>query len=96
MKLLDKHQEGRPRRLIDDRCEKVVLALFEEALVRAKGIVRTPVFRVMTQTAVKAFFAGGADELLHDKIHKLAEYQDLTHGVLRNVIKSSTFTVLVT
>lgn len=42
----------RPRRLITIRQEKVALALFEEAHIRARKNFYTPVFKVMKQAAV--------------------------------------------
>lgn len=45
---------------------------------------------------MKAFLTGEADEILNDKIHKLAESQHLTYGLVRNFIKTSTTTVTIT
>lgn len=50
----------------------------------------------MEQTAVNAFFTGRAVYLLDYNMYKLAESQDFTRGVVRHLIKYSTFTVPVT
>lgn len=64
----EEHEERILRVLIDDGCEKVVFAHFEEAHECAKGNVCILGFEVIEQAAVKAFFTRGADELLVDKI----------------------------
>lgn len=45
----------------------------------------------MEQATVKTFFTR-VDELLDDETYKLAQFQDFTQGLVRNLIKSSTFT----
>lgn len=93
---VEEHEEGRIRRLIDDRGEKVVLALFEEADDRTKRNDYTHIISVILKTTVKAFFNGGAVELLQDKLYSLAEFQDSTQDIVRHLIKSLTFSMPVT
>lgn len=70
---LEDHEGRRLKRLVDGNCEKVILALFEEAHELAKENVCKPIFEVMEQVAVKDFFTAEADELLEDKMYRLAE-----------------------
>lgn len=65
---LKEHEKDGLRRLIDDRCEKLVLALFERARKHALENVRTSIFEVIKQATRKNFFTGEADELLDNKI----------------------------
>lgn len=41
------------RRLLDDRCKRIVLARFEKTRERAKGSVYVPIFKVMEPTVMK-------------------------------------------
>lgn len=59
---------------IDDRCEEVLTTLFEEAHEHAREKVYIPVFEVIVQTAVKDFFSGAEHGLVHDIIHKRADF----------------------
>lgn len=76
-------------------CNNVVLTCFEEAHDRAKRIVYTPVFDVMGQAAVKAFFTMGADELPDDLMYKLAESQNFIQVLVHHLRKLSRFAVPV-
>lgn len=60
------------RRLLKDKYINVVPNLFKEAHRKSKRNVHTPVFNIMGQAAMKAFFTREADELHNDKIYKLA------------------------
>lgn len=92
---LEEYEKERLARLVDDRYEKVVLPLFEEAHGHAKGNVFTPVVEAIQQAVVKAFFNKRADELRNDKMYKLAESHDTTQGLVRHLINLSAFTVSV-
>lgn len=92
---LEEREEGRLWRPIDIWCGRVVLALFDEALECAKGNTCTPVFDVMKQSSVKAFFNDGAVELLNDKMQNIAKSQNFSQGLVRQLIKSYTFKVLI-
>lgn len=92
----EKHEKSRLGRLIDSRCEKVDLLLFGKGHKHAKGDVYTPVFEIMKQPAVKAFFTGGVDELLGGKMYKLDKSQVFRQGLVSHLTKSSTFSVPVT
>lgn len=61
------------RELIDKKGKKMILALLEEAHEPSKEHIYKPVLTVMVQTNVKSFCTGRADELLDDKMYKLAE-----------------------
>lgn len=93
---LEEQKKERLRPVIVDKCERVVFALYEEAHVGADGNVYKVVFDVMEQAAVKAFFSGGADKQLGDKMYKLAASQKFTQSLIAHLIKSSTFTVPIT
>lgn len=73
LEVLKEHKEGRLRRLTDDRCEKFVLRILEDAHERTKENFYMFVFEVTGQIAIKTFLTAGADELLDDKMYKLAE-----------------------
>lgn len=92
---LVKHKKDRLRHHIDDRCEKVVLDLFQEALERTMGNTQSSTYRVMQQAAVKAFFSGGADELLHQKMYKIAKSYGIKRVLVRHRTILSTFTLPV-
>lgn len=65
-KALEVHGERKIRRIIDESCEKVFLALFEESHEQAKRNVYAPVSGVMEQAVVKSFCKREADHLLND------------------------------
>lgn len=69
---LEKHEETRLRRQIDDRCKNVLLGFFEEAYEQAKRNAHTAVFEVMDEATVEDFFTEGAYELLDYRMYKLA------------------------
>lgn len=73
----------------------MVLRLFKAAEERAKGDVYALEFEVMKQASVKAYFSGGAEELHDEKMYELAKSRDYTQGLVRPLIKSSTFLVPV-
>lgn len=50
---LKKHEKGRLRHLNNDRCEKVVLALFEEAQERTEGIFCNHIFETWYEPPAK-------------------------------------------
>lgn len=64
----EEHKQRRPRGVIEDRCNIVVLSFYEEAHEHAKRNIYTFVFKLMEQTAVKALFTARADQLLNNKI----------------------------
>lgn len=80
--------EERLRRPIDDKCEKVLIALFQEAHDCAMNNVHTPTYEVTEQAAVKPIFTGGADKLLGEKMYRLTESQEFTQGLVHLLIKS--------
>lgn len=73
---LEENDERRIKRLITSRCNSVFLALIEEAHGRIKRIIHTRIIQDMERVALKAFFTKEADELLDDKLYKLAECRD--------------------
>lgn len=81
--------------LIDGRRKNVVLTFIDEVHKRAKGIVYTPVYKVIEQADVKAFLINGEDELLDDKMNELAQSQNSTKSIMRQLKKSPTFTEAV-
>lgn len=89
---LKTHKKERLRRFIEERCEQVVLAFFEEANGGAKRNDHTSFVEVTEQIAVKYFIIGGAAELLDEKMGKLAESQDFSYSIVRHPGKSSTCT----
>lgn len=84
---LEEQDKRRLGILVDDKCKNVITVFFEEPHERAKRFVYTPVFEVIKQAAAKAFFTGGADWLLDDKIYKPTESHDFTQGLVCHLIK---------
>lgn len=74
----------------------MALERFEEAHKHAERNVHTTVFEVMEQAVVKALSTGGAEELLHNKIDKLADAQGFSQSLVQNLMKSLTITVPIT
>lgn len=74
----------------------MALYLFEEAHEQVKKNIHTTLFGVIEQTAVKTFFNEGANELLDEKMYKLADFQDVTQRLVRHLRKPSTITAPVT
>lgn len=58
--------------------------------------ILTPIDMVIEQAAVKYFFTGGAHELFDEKFYKHSESQDYEQYLVRDLIKSSAYTVPVT
>lgn len=92
---LVEREENRLRRLIDYRCKKVAIALFQEAQESSVDSLHTPIYEVVVRAAVKAFFTEGADDLLKKEAYKLANSHKFKHDLFRYLIISSTFTVPV-
>lgn len=67
--------------------KKVVFDLFEESHEQAKRNICTFVIVVKEQASVKAFFTGGADKIVTDKMYRLAEFQDVTQNIVPHLIK---------
>lgn len=67
-KSLKGDEERRLNPVEDDGCEKVILALLEDAYKRTNGNVYISVFKVIEQAAVEAFFTEGPEELLDGKM----------------------------
>lgn len=63
----------------DDTFMRVAIPLFEELHKPVKVNVCTPIFIVMEQAALNAFFNTKADELGNEKMEKLAEAQYFTN-----------------
>lgn len=92
---LEKYQERKLGPLLDYRCKKAVLTLFEKANQHAKGNACTLVHEYMKKTYVKTFFTGGANELREVKLYKVEEPEDFTEGLVYYVIKRSSVSVSV-
>lgn len=73
----------------------MVLAFIENVHERAEGFFYTSVNKIIAQTAVKASFTKGEDELLDGKMNKLDESQNSTKALMRQLMKMSSFTVAV-
>lgn len=93
LEALVEHEETRLRRLIDNRCNNVVLDLFEAIHKQTRRNVQAPLFAVMEDTVLKDFFTETVDELLDDKMDMLTMCQDCTKDLIHHLIKSSTFTM---
>lgn len=73
----------------------MVLDLFEEAHEQAKTNVYTPAFEVIEQAYLKTFLFGDADDLLDEKMYRLAESKSFIQGLVHHLIQLSTSTVPV-
>lgn len=73
----------------------MVLGLFKDAHEQAERNIYTPAFEVTVEAAAKSLFTERAEELLDDKVYKLVESRDFTQCLVHHLMKSSTFTVLV-
>lgn len=77
---LAEHQEGKLTHLIDDSCEKVVRALFQEAQKRVMDNVNTDIYEGIEQAAIEACSAGvgrAAVELLTRRCTDLPSHHTL-------------------
>lgn len=81
------HEEDMLNRLIADKRENVVLEFFQEAWKRALDNVHMPILKFIGQVAVKISPTGGDEELLQDKIYKLAVSQYCTQSIACYLIK---------
>lgn len=78
----EEHDEKGVRSLNGKWWEKVVVAVFEETQLRARGSLNTSFSDLMELAAIKAFFARGAKNLLDDKMSKLNESKNLENGLV--------------
>lgn len=67
----------------------------KEAQERALDNFHTLIYEVIKQATVKAFIITDVDELLDEKIHQLAEFQDFSKGLVRHRITLSILTLPV-
>lgn len=89
------HVERRLRRLISDRCYRVVLTSFKEAYERANVHVYNLFCMLMKQIAVKYSFTRENDKLPGTNMQKLAASQNFSQNLAPNLIISFTVLVLV-
>lgn len=92
---LYEQEEDKLKRPFDERCEKLILTLFGEARRCAEGKTHTAVFKVTKHGAFKAFFTREASPLLNSESDRFGKSQIFVHGRVRELVKSSTYTVLV-
>lgn len=69
----EEHKDWRLERLIEDRCKSVVLAHIRNAHERAEKNFYSPVVRLAEPECRDKFYTRGADELLEDKMYRIAE-----------------------
>lgn len=88
--------DNRLRSLIDVAVERKVTDLLQEVYTKATTDSHTPVYQIVEQAAVKAIHFGGADNLINDKIDRLAESKKLFQSVTTHLMQLPTFTTPVT
>lgn len=91
----EEHEKGRLKRLIDNRCKRVVLVLFEKLMSEPEEISMHLSSKIMEWVSFNTFLNGVADVVLVNRTPKLAQSQDIRKSLVRHLIKSSIFTVLV-
>lgn len=72
-----------------------MLAIFKNALERTKRNVYTHVFDFVKQASVERLFTEEADEVMANSMYKFAYSQTVAERLVRDLIKSSNFKVLV-
>lgn len=75
---IEEHTERRLGCLSGDGYEEMNLELFEKAHRRAKRNIHAPKLEDMQQATEKYVFTGGARNLLHGNIFKLAKFKCMT------------------
>lgn len=90
------HDEDMLRRLINYRCQKLVLSIFKQAEECPLRNVHTKSSKVEKFFIVKALFIGCADQLVQGNMFRFAEPQNFAKLLVGQLMISSTFTRPIT
>lgn len=82
------HEKRKIRRLIDNGCERVVFALFEQTNMTSEGTVHAPAHEATAKATVTAIFTRGVDEVPDDKTYKTFDSQNVSQGLDYHLLKS--------